>query len=101
MGQKINQIRDLAEKAGRFPDAIEYSFGGSINFTDGREAYSAGQRPLSSWFTGTSEQIAEDIHSYQAVGVNHFRPGLSTQRQDLNELLESMERFAKDVIPLI
>ena len=102
MGQKINQIREMAEKAGRSPDAIEVCFSAGVNFTDGREASSSGERSLSSWFSGTPEQIAEDFRSYEAVGVSHFNVGIGRDRQgDLNARLESMEQFAKEIMPLL
>ena len=96
--QSIHQIREMAQKAGRSPDAIEVCFSASANFTNGGSAPPAGQRRM---FAGTPEQIAEDIRSYQAVGVSHFNIGFGGVRGDQNQLLETMERFAKEVIPLV
>lgn len=49
--------------------------------------------------TGVPEQIAEDINALAELGVEHLL--LNFVRPTLNEMLEEMDRFEKEVRPLL
>jgi alkanesulfonate monooxygenase SsuD/methylene tetrahydromethanopterin reductase-like flavin-dependent oxidoreductase (luciferase family) len=46
---------------------------------------------------GTPEQVAEDIYTYERVGVSHLVLGFRTT--DGQEMLQQVERFAAEVRP--
>lgn len=56
--------------------------------------YSVSNRGLRAGLTGTPEQVAEQIHAFERVGVNLLLLQCSPQ-------LEEMERFAAHVMPLV
>jgi FMNH2-dependent dimethyl sulfone monooxygenase len=58
------------------------------------EDYSVSNRGLRAGLVGTPEQVAEQIHAFQDVGVGLLLLQASPQ-------LEEMERFAADVMPLV
>ena len=93
LGAKIQFLASLAEKAGRDPGSISVCFSTDLGFDYGVEG--EGRRTLS----GSNEQIAEDIRRYADVGVDYFL--FSYRSGSLNEALESMERFAADIKPLV
>ena len=93
MKEKISQLRAFAQKAGRDPQRITLAMGSSIQFTDGA---AVGPRSL---FTGTSAQITEAIHRYQALGVENFRCDFPSP--SFEGLLQGMERFATEVRPKV
>ena len=49
--------------------------------------------------SGLPEQVAADLRQYQDLGVRNFI--LSFQGDSASELQENMDRFARQVIPLI
>ncbi len=60
----------------------------------GAREYAVSNRGLSSGLIGTPEQVAERIHRFSRAGADLLLLQLSPQ-------LEEMERFARDVIPLV
>jgi hypothetical protein len=57
---------------------------------------------------GHPEQIADDLRRYQALGINDFilylaratiGPGVA--RNDPTTVMETMERFVREVVPLV
>ena len=50
-------------------------------------------------FTGGAAEIAGDIATFRDMGVRHLL--FNFQRATLDEMLESMERCAKEVLPLV
>lgn len=52
-------------------------------------------------FTGTVEELLDDVHAYAAAGVEHLTLRFWTSGHDLAEdaLMQQMTRFATDVIP--
>ena len=94
--KSVATVRRHAEAAGRDPAALDFAY--SAGWYDDREARKLpdGSRLC---FTGTPEQIAGDIRSFQALGVRHMTLGL--MGPTLEETLERLERFATDVRPLV
>ena len=58
------------------------------------EDYSVSNRGLRAGLIGTPEQVAEQLRSFEAVGVDLLLLQCSAQ-------LEEMERFAAEVMPLV
>jgi probable F420-dependent oxidoreductase len=90
---KVARLRELTRLAGRPEAAVRVCLGGLITFV---ESTGVDRLPLK----GRPEQIANDVREYQALGVNDFilffaGPG------DTTGLLEGMERFVRDVVPLV
>ena len=91
--EKIQLLSSLAEKAGRDPGSISVCFSTDLGFDYGADT--SERRILS----GSPEQIAEDIRRYTNVGVDYFL--FSYRSGSISEALESMERFASDIKPLV
>ena len=105
MAQAIQELGDLTESAGRPRSAVEVSYTASILFNP----RSAGPRRT---LTGTTEEIASDVRGFKDAGVEHFVFAYGSDREglppidsffgsDVEEILASIELFAKDVIPRI
>ena len=92
MADLIDRIRDMSEKAGRPREAVDVAFSSNLLFDPppGKP-----RRTL----TGSAEEIGADLVLYQQVGVQHFI--LRFEGDGLEQLLENMERFAKDVRPQV
>jgi probable F420-dependent oxidoreductase len=91
----LADVRRYAEAAGRDPGALDtamfapgYSLGAEQPGRDGGRSV----------FTGSAEQIADDIRAYGAAGVNHILIGFESN--DLQDSLDRVEGFAKQVMPL-
>jgi probable F420-dependent oxidoreductase len=92
MADLIDQVRDMSEAAGRPREAVDIAFSAGLSFSSPQ----SGRRPT---LTGTPEQVGADIVLYQQVGVEHFIFGF--EGASLQQKLENMERFAKDVKPQV
>ena len=91
----LGRVKDRMVQVGRRPETLRaalyapwYQFGTSVDGRDGT------RRP----FTGSAEQIAEDIQKYEGSGLQHLVIGFESQELRLS--LERIERFATEVIPL-
>ena len=94
--ESIGRLRRYAEEAGRDGSEIDVAYNSS--FYDDRRALLTGdgRRRL---FTGTPEQIAEDISSFEDMGVRHLM--LNFPGETMERTLDHMERFAVEVRPLV
>ena len=94
--EAIATVHRHAEEAGRDPATMDFAY--SAGWYDDREAHALpdGSRQP---FTGVPEQIAEDIRSFEDLGIRHMTLGL--MGPTLEDTLERMEWFAKDVRPLV
>ena len=72
---------------------MEIVFCGTIAFDD------TAWGPDRARLVGGNEQVAEDLRKYRDVGVQSFLLGFSSP--PVPELLEKMERFSKEVMPLV
>jgi len=101
MSEKIGQLRELAEGAGRDPDSIDVCLSAALQL--GKESV-GDSRDL---FAGSAEQVAEDIDKYRQTGVKYFLfsfPGgrlLGMSREDAYAGQRAMEEFASRVMPLV
>ena len=92
MAVKMARLRTLTSQAGRPEDAVEVVFSTSILFDN-----AAG--PSRAMMSGRPEQIAADLRQYQDLGVQSFICGFPSQ--SVAQLQESMERFSREVMPLV
>ena len=93
--EAVGRIHSHAEKAGRNPDGIDlaYSVAGTAVPSS---SVAPTERPP---FTGAPSEVAADIAAFRDVGVRHMRIGL--EADCLSEMLDNLESFAADVIPLV
>lgn len=90
----ISLLYRYVEENGRDPSDIDIGYGGDLS--SGPEEYiSSGQRKF---FTGSSQQIADDIKALESLGVGLLL--VSFPGRSLDETLGAMERFTTEVRPL-
>ena len=89
----IARLRRLTVHAGRPENAVELTFSTDIRFTN----HAGGARP---WMHGRPEQIAADLRQYIDLGVSNFIIGFPAG-DSVASLQENMERFMREVTPLI
>ena len=92
LAEKIARLRRISARAGRAEDAVDLVFSTDCVFQDEPDA----DRRLVS---GRPEQIAADLRQYQDLGVTHFIFSFPASTAD--EQQEAMERFAREVMPLV
>lgn len=92
MAAKIAHLRTLIRQAGRSEEMVTISFTAPLAFTK----MPAPSRPL---LSGEPEEIADDLRQYRNLGVQNFNLNLSGS--SISEQQDAMERFARDVMPLI
>jgi probable F420-dependent oxidoreductase len=91
---KIGRLHELTREAGRPEGSVKVCLGAMVRFD---ESTGPDRLPLK----GHPEQIAEDVRQYQAIGINDFILYLFSGRGDATALMEAMERFAHEVVPLV
>lgn len=96
LSSALDSLRRHSEEAGRNPDQVAVAC--SIGWYDDLEMHvlSNGERRR---FTGSPHQIAGDILAYGDLGVRCLILGF--ERGSLVETTDTMERFARDVLPLV
>ena len=95
LSEAISRLHGYAEGFGRDPAEIDLAF--SAGWYNEKEARTGpGSERLT--FTGTPQQIAEDILSFQELGVRHLMLGF--QAPTLDQTLERMGYFASEIMPL-
>ena len=92
LAELVDRLRELSEKAGRPPDAVDIIFSTDVAF---RPPTTGPRRTL----TGTPEEIGADIVLYQQVGVQHFV--FDFEGASVDQIAENMERFATEVKPQV
>ena len=92
LAEMVDGLREMAGEAGRSEDDLDIAFSATVTFDP---APGGPRRTL----TGTAEEIGADIVLYQQVGVGHFI--FSFRGKELEQMLENMERFAKEVKPQV
>ena len=92
MAAKIAQLRRATVRAGRPEDAVEVTFSTGVTFDN--------SPPQSrQMVSGRPEQIAADLRQYQDLGVKNFILGFPGDT--VAALQENMEKFSRQVMPLI
>ena len=92
MADMVDQLRDLTESAGRPREAVDVIFSANLYF----DPPAGGPKHT---MAGSAEEIGADIVLYQQVGVEHFT--FEFEGESVEQILENMERFAKDVRPQV
>ncbi|NKB59352.1 MAG: TIGR03619 family F420-dependent LLM class oxidoreductase [Alphaproteobacteria bacterium] len=90
----LADIHGFAEEAGRDPAKIDTAMFAPT--------YKLGAADTSAdrWaFSGSAEQIAEDARAFADAGLNHVLIGF--EDSDLQRSLDTIEEFAKEVMPLV
>jgi probable F420-dependent oxidoreductase len=90
LAARARRLGELATAAGRDPAGIVIAFKGPLAFRDGA---GTDRVPL----TGSPAQIVEDLQAYAAAGARHFV--LDFTVPTIPEMLDVLERFARDVRP--
>jgi probable F420-dependent oxidoreductase len=86
VGPMFETIKGMVQEAGRNPESFDLIVRGNVEFTE-----SLVSKDRTS-FTGTLEQVAEDIHATRALGANElvldvqFSPGVKTVEDVLNRM---------------
>ena len=91
---KIDRLHELTRQAGRPEGAVKVCLGAFVSL----EAVSPSEERLP--MKGHPEQIAEDIRAYQALGIDDFILYFARGRGDA-AVQKEMERFAREVVPLV
>ena len=89
-------IRRHAEEANRDPSSIDVGYATGWYDECGELKDDEGDRRM---FTGTPNQIAADFREFSKVGVTSFLVNLAGKT--LDEMVSRMDRFAKEVRPLV
>ena len=92
----LADVRRHAEAAGRDPASVDVAVF-APGYRLGAPHHDAGGGRVT--FTGSAEQIAQDARAFRATGLKHLVIGFESA--DLQESLDRIESFAKDVIPLV
>ena len=90
----VDELKRLTEAAGRDPAALTIAFAPRLHHTTAPAGGGTERKP----FSGSSEQIAEDVETYRRLGVSHL--SFDFRAPTLAETLERMDRFAREVMPL-
>ena len=95
LADAVARLRRNAEAEGRDPSKVDIGYGG-VTWIDGHpHRLPGGERKP---FSGSDQQVAEDIETYERLGVTYL--SLRLTRPSLTETLERMERFMREVSPL-
>lgn len=89
---EVKKLEDLAVARGRDPRSITVAVKIPVRFAGSADT----PRPLMS---GAPDQIAGDLAKYRAAGARHFIFDFTTG--DVGEMHETLDRFARDVRPLV
>jgi probable F420-dependent oxidoreductase len=87
----LEQLHRMTEAEGRDPAALTISFKAPVYDTSVTTLAGAERRP----FSGTEQQVADDIGAYEKVGVSELV--FDFRSEHLAETLERMERFARTI----
>ena len=94
--QAVDRLRRYTSECGRDPSKLVLAYSAGW-YNEGEARHLAdGQRQS---FTGTFKEIAGDIRAFREVGVGHLI--LNFQSNTLDETLERMDNFAKQIIPAV
>ena len=99
----LERLATYARRFGRDPSEIETIYRThQFELTDSAApSTGTGQAGERLSFVGSAEQIADDIRQYEQMGVSSLVLDFQRQTEDLDEMLERMERFASEVWPLV
>jgi probable F420-dependent oxidoreductase len=88
----LDELFRLTEAEGRDPSALTISFKAPVYDVSATTLGDAGRRP----FSGTAEQVADDIGAYDKLGVSELV--FDFRSDEVVQTLERMERFAEEAL---
>lgn len=91
---KLQQLRALAEAAGRDPAGIEICLGTSLEFADASFTPELQRKLLGE---GNRQKMIDELNAFAAMGVDTVQFDFRTREVDVR--LELMERFMSEVRP--
>ncbi len=92
----LGTLEQLCEEHDRDPAQLDRAYWANWYQEDRRVTLDDGRRHL---LTGSAEEVAGDVRALGELGVRHCL--FAFQRPTLQASLDSMERFARDVMPLV
>lgn len=92
---RVNILRGLSEAAGRNPDTIGLAYNCAFHSTTSKKNLEGGRLIM----TGAPADRAQDINDFSEIGTNSIIVNVGDN--NLSAMLDRMEEFAKNVIPLI
>ena len=92
---KLPVLRRVCDEVGRNPDEIDICANGNVRFLASSDVRESERQP----FSGTPQQIVEDIRRCQEIGIAELR--LSTGGADITAVTQTWERFAHEVRPKV
>jgi probable F420-dependent oxidoreductase len=97
----VAYLREVCAKRGRDPRSLRIAVRQPLKFYNGAEA-SVKRRPL----LGSTQKIIDDLGQYRDVGVQYvmldtFYSAAELEHETVESMLETMDRFAADVMPKI
>jgi probable F420-dependent oxidoreductase len=93
---RVKQLHAWAQRAGRDPKAVALTLRVPMEVRPKTAKTPAGDRPM---FQGTAAEIRDDLRAYETLGVSHVV--FDAAHPDLQSVLQNMERFARDVRPVV
>jgi probable F420-dependent oxidoreductase len=93
MREKIEELKRLTDEAGRDFSKITISFKAPLYEPDMKEV--AGERRR---FTGSAEQVADDIREYASLGISELI--FDFRGDTIDASMDGMEKFATELMPL-
>jgi probable F420-dependent oxidoreductase len=100
--RKAEEVRDHARRAGRPPEAVLMTFRAPLEVWPPRGAAArgtAGSLVQGSPLRGPAAKVVKDVQAYVAAGVRAFV--FDFTQQDPRAMVETMERFAREVRPKV
>lgn len=95
IADKLPVLRRLCAEAGRNPDEIGIAANFAVRFLESAGVMGSERAP----FSGTPQQIVDDIHRCQEIGIAELR--LYSIGADLTAITQTWERFANEVRPKV
>lgn len=90
----IDELKRMTEAEGRDPEAMTICYKTPL-YDSGLAVDGADRKP----FSGSSEQIADDVRAFQAVGVSEIV--FDFRSPTLEESMGRMEAFSQGVMPIV
>ena len=93
--ERVALLHRTAEAAGRDPAGIGLAYNCAFHNEQEQSGLEGGRQS----FTGQPEQRADDIRAFAEVGLQVMMVNVTSN--DLNAMLDRMEAFAREVMPLV
>ena len=95
LGAKVSELKQYCEAEGRDFDEIVLTFKARL-YDERLPAYRHGERLA---FSGSDEQVIEDVHAYRALGLDELI--FDVRSPSLGQCLERLDHLNRDIIARI